>query len=347
MMVQRRPRTAIRIAALLLLISAAAARAEDPAALLARLKTADSGSALDVPDVKPWHLKMTVQLFDQKGKPNDQGTIEEWWSSPEVDRREYKTSTYAATEIRKNGKLYRTKDAASPPYYLELLREQAVHPMPKTSEIDQSTPELRKVPSGKVVLDCIMLSQPMKQFGLLPLGLFPTYCFDPGKDLLRVSFEFGQQTTLRNALATFQGKTIARDVVVMLEKAQAASSQVVALEKTPASGNEFELSDDEMEQSLGAVRISSGTAAGNVLSRPQPIYPESAKRSHTSGNVVLHARIGTDGRVHALTLVSTPDPDLAIASIAAVRTWTYKPYMLNGVPTEVETTVNVKFTFGP
>lgn len=345
-MVERLRRTSIRFAALVLLISAAAVRAEDPAELLARLKAADSGNALDDPALKPWHLKMTVQLFDEKGKPTDQGTIEEWWSSPDADRRDYKTNAYVGTEIRKDGKFYRTKDAGTPPYYLELLRDQAVHPMPQSNEVDQSTPELRKVPFGKVTLDCIMLSQPIKRMGLVPIGLFPTYCFDPDKSVLRASFEFGQQLTLRNGLASFQGKTVALDVKVMSGAAIVASGQIDALGAGSATDPELTLSGDEIEQHLGAVEVSSGTAAGMALSQVAPIYPESAKQNHISGTVVLHARLGTDGRVHALRVISSPDPDLAVASIAAVRRWTFKPYMLNGVPVEVETHINVNFTFG-
>jgi outer membrane biosynthesis protein TonB len=40
-----------------------------------------------------------------------------------------------------------------------------------------------------------------------------------------------------------------------------------------------------------------------------------------------------------------PDPDLALAAIDAVRKWVYKPYLLLGVPVDVETTINVNFTF--
>jgi protein TonB len=32
------------------------------------------------------------------------------------------------------------------------------------------------------------------------------------------------------------------------------------------------------------------------------------------------------------------------AALDAVRTWRYRPYLLNGQPVEVETTVNVTFT---
>lgn len=319
--------------------------ADDPAALLQRMASADSRSALDSTDLKPWHLKLTVNTFDDKGKAADRGTIEEWWSS-EHDRREYSTGAYHATEVRKDGKLYRTKDAGSPPYYLELLREQAVHPIPKYDDDAQSKPELRKQPFGKVQLDCIMMSQQLHQFGYLPLGLFPTYCFDPGLDVLRASFDFGQQLVVRNAIGSFQNKKVATKVAVMLGQVQVANSEIVGLE---ALTSPIDVSTDDIglaERDLGTVKVSSGVVAGMALSQPAPIYPEPAKRNHISGTVVLHAVIGTDGHIHSLKVISAPDPDLAISAIAAVRTWVYKPYLLLGVPTDVETTINVNYTFG-
>jgi len=37
---------------------------------------------------------------------------------------------------------------------------------------------------------------------------------------------------------------------------------------------------------------------------------------------------------------------LAPAAIEAVKQWRYKPYLLNGDPIELDTTVEVKFTLG-
>jgi protein TonB len=37
---------------------------------------------------------------------------------------------------------------------------------------------------------------------------------------------------------------------------------------------------------------------------------------------------------------------LAQAALDAVRNWRYRPYLLNGEPVEVQTTVNVTFTLG-
>jgi protein TonB len=319
-------------------------RGDDVAGLADRLHRADSGSALDSPDAKPWHLKLAVQLFDEKGQLTDHGIIEEWWSSPGVDRREYKTDSYTATEIRKDGKLYRTKGAGSAPYYLELLRRQVVHPMPQSHDVEVSKPVLRKVSFGKVPLDCIMLSQPILKNVTLPIGLFPTYCFDPDKEILRASYEFGDQVVVRNALEAFQGKVVANDAVVMSAKTQVATSQIIKLEAITTPETDLKLSDDLIEENFNAVRISSGMISGMSLEKSEPIYPESARKRHVSGLVILHAIIGTDGHIHSLQVVSAPDPDLAIAAIAAVHRWTYRPYQLNGQSVDVETSITINFS---
>jgi protein TonB len=93
----------------------------------------------------------------------------------------------------------------------------------------------------------------------------------------------------------------------------------------------------------GEARILGGVIAGNRVSFTQPVYPESAKANHQSGTVILRAIIGRDGHVHSLRPANTADPDFVIAAIAAVRRWTYKPYLLNGVPTEVHSMITVNF----
>ena len=46
-----------------------------------------------------------------------------------------------------------------------------------------------------------------------------------------------------------------------------------------------------------------------------------------------------------LTVVSGP-PELTASAIEAVRQWVYQPYLLNGEPTEVDTTITVNYSFG-
>lgn len=91
------------------------------------------------------------------------------------------------------------------------------------------------------------------------------------------------------------------------------------------------------------VRVSSGVVAGNKLSGPNPTYPAIAKTARIQGTVVLQAEISKSGTIENLHAISGP-PMLYQSALDAVRQWRYKPYILNGEPVEVETTIQVNFT---
>jgi TonB family protein len=92
------------------------------------------------------------------------------------------------------------------------------------------------------------------------------------------------------------------------------------------------------------VRVSAGVMAGQVLTRVNPIYPAEAKANHVEGPIILHAIISKTGEVRYLNVVSGP-AELRTSAIDAIRQWTYRPYLLNGEPTEVETTITVNYKF--
>ncbi|MGC1650988.1 MAG: energy transducer TonB [Candidatus Sulfotelmatobacter sp.] len=91
------------------------------------------------------------------------------------------------------------------------------------------------------------------------------------------------------------------------------------------------------------VRISGGVTKGMLIHREEPTYPTLARAARVQGDVVLSAIIDTNGHITNLQLVSG-HPMLVPAALAAVKQWRYKPYLLNGQPVEVETTITVIFT---
>jgi protein TonB len=91
------------------------------------------------------------------------------------------------------------------------------------------------------------------------------------------------------------------------------------------------------------IRISAGVTKGLLIHRVEPAYPTLAKSARVQGDVVLSAVIDSNGQIQNLQLVSG-HPMLVPAAIAAVKQWRYKPYLLNGQPVEVETTITVIFT---
>lgn len=91
------------------------------------------------------------------------------------------------------------------------------------------------------------------------------------------------------------------------------------------------------------VRISQGVTRGLLIHKQEPTYPTLARSARVQGEVVLSAVIDISGQIQNLQLVSG-HPMLVQAAIDAVRQWRYKPYLLNGQPVEVETTITVIFS---
>lgn len=92
------------------------------------------------------------------------------------------------------------------------------------------------------------------------------------------------------------------------------------------------------------VRISQGVSRGLLVYRIEPPYPVLAQKAHIQGTVVLTALIDKEGIIQDLQVVSG-HPLLAPAAIEAVKHWRYKPFLLNGQPVGVETSVTVNFRF--
>jgi periplasmic protein TonB len=91
------------------------------------------------------------------------------------------------------------------------------------------------------------------------------------------------------------------------------------------------------------VRVSAGVTQGMVIRKVQPVYPAIAKTARVQGQVVLQAAISKEGNIENLRVISGP-PLLIQSALEAVKQWRYRPYILNGEPVEVDTTVTVIFS---
>jgi periplasmic protein TonB len=90
------------------------------------------------------------------------------------------------------------------------------------------------------------------------------------------------------------------------------------------------------------VQVSQGVSQGLLVHQVTPQYPSMAKQARVQGSVLLRAVIGKDGKVENVQPESG-NPLLTSAAVNAVKQWRYKPYVLDGNPVEVETTVTVNF----
>ena len=90
------------------------------------------------------------------------------------------------------------------------------------------------------------------------------------------------------------------------------------------------------------VQVAPDVMENRLAHEVAPQYPESARQAGVQGTVLLEIVVSPDGAVTQIKPVSGPDA-LSKAAIDAVRWWRYQPYLVNGQPTIVESTVTVHF----
>jgi TonB family protein len=92
----------------------------------------------------------------------------------------------------------------------------------------------------------------------------------------------------------------------------------------------------------GAVQVPEAIAAARLIRRVEPQYPLEARQQRLQGAVVLQAAIARDGSVQNAVLLKG-EPELGKAAVQAVKQWRYQPYVVDGKPVEMETTITLNF----
>ena len=91
------------------------------------------------------------------------------------------------------------------------------------------------------------------------------------------------------------------------------------------------------------LRVGGNVQSTKLVKKPVPVYPPLAKQARIQGAVQLTVRIGADGAVTDVQVISG-HPLLVDAAVEAVKQWVYQPTLLNGSPVAVLTQVDVNFT---
>jgi bla regulator protein blaR1 len=93
----------------------------------------------------------------------------------------------------------------------------------------------------------------------------------------------------------------------------------------------------------GPVAVKAEIMQNQIVHKVPPVYPDEAKKERIQGKVELDAVIGKTGNVEELKVVSGPK-ELQQSALDAVRQWTYRPFLLNGTPVDVRTTIHVVYS---
>lgn len=317
----------------------------DPKALML---LAAKSNGLTGDDVKPWHLKASFKLLDEKGNTTDQGTYEEFWASPTKYKRSFASAAFVQTDYGTEKGVLRTGARDSAPGLLTRIRNEVISPIPLDQEwIERSTKDPRKRKPGATGLLCFTETGTT---GPVPGQRFigSTYCLDADRPILRMVLStWGYGRSLRNNIVKFQDHYLPEDLEDFGENASPKAGSILTahldLLETLRTINEADFAPPPDALPLPKrIELAENVTKKMLLQNPAPIYPPIAKAARVSGTVVLQAIIRTDGHLESVHVISGPAM-LQQAAIDSVNKRTYKPFLVDGEPVQVSTMINVTF----
>lgn len=102
----------------------------------------------------------------------------------------------------------------------------------------------------------------------------------------------------------------------------------------------------EFVRPMQRLRLAAKAAAENLIHSVDPVYPPDAREARITGVVVIELVVGRSGQVLSARVI-TGHPLFREAAANAVHRYRYKPFLLNGEPVEVVSTVGVRFASPP
>jgi TonB family protein len=294
----------------------------------------------------PFHLQAKFETFDITGKHDGDGTLDAYWDGKA--RWKHIVAYRGATQTRiKDDQIYGSVEPFPTSAMERYLIQALFAPLPKSPGAANSLDFTEKPQTfSGVAMNCIEARvKPAKPGAPRAGSNEPSrYCITAVNNALRVTLLPGNIAIVYNKFQPFGPRAIARAIDIRQGTIARASMEIQHIAAWEP--------DDTMLVHAAGMEAESSVAtgdevmAGSIVSKEAPEYPYMARMKHISGTVVLAAIISKQGTISDAEVVSSPDPLLSDSALAAVKKWRYKPYLLNGQPTEVDTTISVHYNFG-
>jgi TonB family protein len=290
-------------------------------------------STLEWLHAEPFLLKVEYQLYDLDGKPVEKGVAEESWTesgekhvriqSPSLVIGDAPPADEYAAHTRENYLVHQALSALTRPF------------LAPTEHKDFAMDEFHQTLAGSD-LSCFSLVQ----LGKTRTPNSPTYCTDADNHITAMT---GPLFVIeRSDFRKVREHEIPNDLKLFYEGKPAITLHVTELDSLPVTS----VPQSETKSVSASTHLPAEVVAGLILKRKDPKYPALAKAAHMQGVVFISAIITKQGTIAGLDVIASPHKILTQAARDAVQNWTYRPYLLNGLPTEVETTITVNFAFG-
>jgi len=296
--------------------------------------------------LKPWHLKATYQLYDDSGKPGEQGTYEYWWASPQVYRSSWTRPGASHTDWHTaDGKHSFQATGAGLSYFEDELQSKLLSPLPKANRLDPAKFSLfdQSINLNGTKVPCYMFLPAGRGDALAhPIyrGQFDTYCFSTEMPVVLGIYSHATLLIKFSDFVRIQGRALPREVDFRDGKRNVLAAEVDSI-------NGLNPSDAALTPGAEATLVTSEVVTDSpdvILGKQIKRKPIEFPKAEANGHVCMQVIIGTDGRAHNPRVITATSPAFAAAELKALAQLEYQPSMLHGVPVAVQEEFEIDVT---
>jgi len=335
--------------------AAAAAPAAAPTSPMVPIATAMAiaakHSTLDQAGNPPWHLKATVVDLG-KHLPEYDGTMEMWWVSPTEWRREVKLKSGEFTQvlIHNGSNVFEDDKPGYFPDWLRNLVDETTNPIPRYDQLVAATPQEIVQPGG--TKGATVLRWPIN-------GIDPTH-------FIHASFAFYNDTGLIQYGGDLDWDFHYRDYQPFHDLQIAhwisagppeISIQINTLEDLGApDAKMFAIAKPTpVKDQIKTVVVTESEMRKLIVSAPAPVWPDvpppppgrngaPPRGAALTGSMIMGISVDRTGQVREVYKWEGDNRALEPAAHEQIAKWKFKPYMVNGVPVQVLSTLTFPFT---
>ena len=344
------PRFVMLLPLALAMIASTCARGQTPLSSvptepLGLMNVAHEKNGLAGEGIQPWHIRGTYHTYSQNGKPEFEGTYEEWWVGHTRYKRTFSTPQFTQTDYATGTALLREGAQEWPKGPELLLRESLIDPLPESALLSKFQLRERQESAGKATLNCVSMLYPVRPNLAVGGEFFPRACFDPSIPALRMYSVGSAQKLFYGHIVSFKGHYIAEQLQFYFAGKLAADLNIEVIETLKGSpDNAIAPSGNVVPVDLDNIMIDEVGRSHwpQLLRSAVPVYPADAKSMRAQGTVNIEAIIGEDGHLKNAKILDG-NPFLRQASLDAVNQWLYRPFEVMGKPRTVKVRLHVIF----
>jgi hypothetical protein len=286
--------------------------------------------------IGPWHVKATFQVLDTAGKTQESGTYEAFWKSSHQYKISFESPIYTRTLWANVSGTFATSDRKWPGEDEWMIRRSLfdVTPEPRNTNFREMVWREAAPESKAQCLDMVAKGAPP---GFHDQA---SYCFNTGTPILRYGSEdLEYYQAVFNSIVVFHGAYVARDVALLHAGKPYFRLHVDLLE--PLSGP----TDDLFRPESGAVSVPRRVVLDTDLryiettkqaTIPRPVNQKWRIVQPLSQEVIVQVLVNKNGDVVAANPI-TGDSLMRFQGTIAAGKWRFKPYIVEGEPTEFYT----------